>query len=159
MNVDQDQLVKLLERLGITKMLINRGYVNPDSKELEFTPKALELIEVIRDEPQKELVNSWIDDYRDIFPKGVVTGGYRVRGDRSACIYRMNKFMQAYPKYDKELILRATREYINRKEQEGFKYIQLAHYFILKDKVSNLASECEALLESDAEQSTFNNKM
>lgn len=89
-------------------------------------------------------IKDWIEEYRNLFPKGVQSGGYLVRGDKKGCIKKMKEFINKYPEYaDKELILKATEHYIDSRSKDGYTYLKLAHYFIDKDGVSLLASYCE----------------
>lgn len=88
-------------------------------------------------------VEEWIDEWIDLFPKGVKSGGYLVRSDRGSCLNKMKKFIKSYPEYDKEIIMRATKDYVNYYRMKQWNYMQVAHYFISKNEVSNLASNCE----------------
>lgn len=92
-------------------------------------------------------VKQWIDSWREIFPSGTNTGGYRYRGDKGECVTKMIKFVNEYD-YTIEQIFEATRIYVERFSQKGYAYMQLAHFFIKKQGVgSNLAAECESLSE------------
>lgn len=95
----------------------------------------------------KKEVEIWIDAWRDIFPPGSNSGGYRYRGDRAGCIQKMIKFVNDNS-YTVEQIFEATKDYVERFSQKGFAYMQLAHFFIHKQGVgSTLAAECEGLSE------------
>ena len=85
----------------------------------------------------------WIDEYRNLFPVGIRSGGFPVRGDRKGCIKKMKAFLELYPEYTKEIILKVTKNYVEMKKLEGYAYMQLAHFFINKEGISSLASECE----------------
>lgn len=142
----------MCESLGILKQLLNRGYIVREGKEVIFTEKAEKLVkieEAVELTASSTSVESWIEDYRNLFPRGINSGGLPVRGDRKSCIKKMTSFMKAYPEYDKNLILRATENYVNKKELDAYKYMQTAHYFISKNGASNLAGECLALIESE----------
>jgi len=150
--MENKKLLQLCDELGVLKQLTHRGYIEREGEEVIFTEKANKLVENNKTTltAASKGVEEWIDDYRELFPKSVTSGGYPVRGDRKACIKKMQQFIKENPEYsNKELILNATRSYINRKELENFRYMKLAHYFIMKDKVSSLASECEMILESE----------
>jgi hypothetical protein len=93
-------------------------------------------------------VTQWIQKWREIFPEGVNTGGFRYRGDRAECIKKMIKFVNTND-YTVEQIFQATTDYVDRFSQKGFAYMQQAHYFIEKKGVgSTLNSECESLTET-----------
>jgi len=92
-------------------------------------------------------VGEWIGSWREIFPEGVNSGGYRYRGDKSSCLTKMIKFVNTYD-YSIEQIFQATRDYVERFSLKGYSYMQLAHYFIQKQGVgSTLSAECEGLAE------------
>lgn len=90
-----------------------------------------------------EKIEDWFDDWFDIFPKGIKSGGYLVRSDKQGCLSKMSKFIKKYPEYNKDVIIRATKDYVNYMRMKQFAYMQLAHYFIEKNGSSNLASGCE----------------
>lgn len=94
----------------------------------------------------KEVSIDWIDEWRDIFPKGKKQGSLPLRGDRIAVRKKMTKFLKTYDFTPTE-ILEATKQYIREQEKENFSYTKVAHYLIEKDGVSTLASICEAYRE------------
>jgi hypothetical protein len=92
-------------------------------------------------------IQEWIQTWRDIFPEGVNSSGFRYRGDRSECITKMIKFVNTND-YTIEQIFQATRDYVERFSEKGYAFMQQAHYFIKKQGVgSTLNAECEALSE------------
>lgn len=109
-------------------------------------------------------VESWIDEWIDIFPRGLKSGGRLLRGDKISCLRKMRVFIKEYP-YTREVILQATRNYIESKRSEGFAYTRCAVYFIYRidgsraDKISDLASWCDQAIHegSDAGKSSENN--
>lgn len=109
-------------------------------------------------------VESWIDEWIDIFPRGLKSGGRLVRGDKISCLRKMRVFVKEYP-YTRDVILQATRSYIDSKRNEGFAYTRCAVYFIYRvdgtraDKISDLATWCDQALHegSDAGKSSENN--
>jgi len=103
-------------------------------------------VEQLKDEIQKDEVDGWIDEWLDIFPRGIRTGGKLIRSDREGCLNKMRKFLVDY-KYDKDTIMKATRAYIDAKAQEGYMYTRCAVYFIYriepsKERISDLADWC-----------------
>ena len=92
----------------------------------------------------------WIEEWRNLFPKGIKTGGYPVRSTVNACKVKMNKFLIEYD-YSKEDIFKATKNYIDQKRREGYGFMKTAVYFIEKDKQSILASFCEEGSETEKE--------
>jgi hypothetical protein len=92
-------------------------------------------------------VGQWIQSWREIFPEGVNTAGFRYRGNKDEVIKKMIKFVNTHD-YSLEQIFQATRDYVERFSLKGYAYMQLAHYFIEKRGVgSTLSAECEALTE------------
>lgn len=94
---------------------------------------------------------SWTKEWFELWPKGLKSGGYYVRTDESGCRIRLKRFMQKYPKYDKDIIIKATKNYIDRCLKSG-SYFRLAPHFIEKEGISVLAGECEALIGDSTEE-------
>lgn len=109
-------------------------------------------------------IESWIDEWIDIFPRGLKSGGRLVRGDKISCLRKMRVFIKEYP-YTRDIILQATRNYIESKRNEGFAYTRCAVYFIYRvdgtraDKISDLAAWCDQAIHegSNAGKSSENN--
>lgn len=91
-------------------------------------------------------VEKLAEEYRALFPSGVKTYGYPVKGDKQECLKKLKSFKLKY-NYSDEEILEATRVYLVNKKKDGYKGTQLAHYYIEKDGISNLATMCEELRE------------
>jgi len=91
---------------------------------------------------------NWIDAWREIFPAGVNDVGFRYRGNRIECIKKMEKFLKKYRAFTPEIVIKATKQYVNRFEATNYKFMLLAHYFIEKQGIgSTLAEECDNLQE------------
>jgi len=100
---------------------------------------------------EKSDVHTWIDIWREIFPAGSNTAGYRYRGNRLEALKKMTKFVDTYD-FTKEEIFQATKNYVDKFAIRGYAYMQQAHYFIdKKDSGSSLASECEGVREKGIE--------
>lgn len=101
------------------------------------------------DEFIPEDVRYWIDNWLNLFPKGIKSGGKLVRSDRAGCIKKMQKFLKEN-KYPPSLILEATEEYIREFEQRNFMYMLCATYFIDRQGVgSELAARCADMINTD----------
>lgn len=100
-----------------------------------------------RSKLENSLVEDWIDIWYNLFPRGVKSGGYLVRSDRNGCLTKMKKFIKANPDFTREIILKATSNYVDYMRMRNYGYMSLAHYFIYKDGMSVLAGQCEAILE------------
>ena len=95
---------------------------------------------------------------RELFPKGVYTGGLPVRSSTKEITGKLKKFSRVY-KYSEEIIIRATEKYIEKKRDEGWQFMKTASYFIFKDSDSVLAALCEAVDEGEDDTVRSNNKM
>jgi len=140
--IEYDRAVRDLEELGLVK---RHGTLHTD---IMLRKKGEEIYKKhFKARKKQSDIHLWIDTWREIFPNGVNTGGYRYRGSRAESLKKMIKFV-ANNKYTKEEIIKATQNYVNRFSLKGYAYMQQAHYFIdKKDSGSTLASECEGLSE------------
>jgi hypothetical protein len=139
-NDEVKNLIDSLESAGY--ILINKGLID------EITLRNIKLGRIV-DSSESDLfsnVDSWIDEYRKLF-RGIKTGAM---GDKNSCILRMADLLKRRKDLKKEIILEATRKYINTTEP---KYIKQAHYFIRKDEANQkdgrhslLEAICDELL-------------
>lgn len=102
-------------------------------------------------------VEEWIDEWYELWPKGVKSGGYPVRSGVKGCLVKMNKFVKEYPEYSKDIIMKATKDYVDLQRMGNFKFMQLAHYYIFKNSMSTLASNCELIEEKVSEEVDYLN--
>lgn len=93
----------------------------------------------------EDTISQWIDEWRVLFPKGVKTAGYSIRGTRGGCIKKMKKFIKNNKEVTKEQIFEATKLYIEEKRRVRYAYMRIADYFIEKDGGSLLESFIEQL--------------
>jgi len=94
-----------------------------------------------------ECVEDWIDIWYNLFPKGVKSGGYLVRSDKHGCTNKMKKFIKKYPEFTKDIILKATYDYLQYYRMKNWNFVSLAHYFIEKNSMSILSGQCELILD------------
>lgn len=128
--------VKELEKDGWLKITMK-------DEKLSFVIKK-KFFKLIEQELDKSNVENWIDDWLNLFPKGVKSGGYPVKGDKKNCLLKMKKFIVDHPGVNKEKIFDATKAYLDVKRKDNWAYTKLAKYFIEhKDDGSMLASYCE----------------
>lgn len=91
----------------------------------------------------KEYVETWIEDWCNLFPKGIKSGGKAVRSHPKSCINKMVDFVKTY-KYDRDIIFLATEQYLFGRHQHDYNFTQCATYFINhKERGSTLAEWCE----------------
>lgn len=127
--------------------LESRGYIkrsyNDETglQELVLRGPALKLMKTLKLESMGD-IETFVDEYRTLFPVGVKTNGVAVRGDKQACIKKMKEFTRIHD-YTKEEILEAIRVYLVIKKKDNWKFTQTAHNFIEKDGVSQLSAMCE----------------
>lgn len=139
-----DQL-KDLDYLRLVKEPLGYRFSN-----IEVTPKFIShfIQKSFVSKVGKEKVEDWIDEWYELWPKGVKSGGNTlVRSDKNGCLNKMKKFVKTNPDYTKEIIIRATKDYLNHLRMNNFAFIQAAHYYIFKNDISNLASACEDVKE------------
>ena len=96
----------------------------------------------------EEGVNSWINDWRELFPKGVKSGNRPVRGDRRGVLAKMKTFIKNYPDVTKEQIFDATKQYVFDASVKGYQFIICADYFIDKNNNSVLGAMIEDIVEN-----------
>lgn len=144
---DLNIIIKSFEKRGLLKI------IGTDPINLSLRPLGLELIGEEKVDDIIELASK----IRELFPKGVKSGGYLVRSSEGDIADKLRKFFKKH-KYSHEKVLKATENYVNRKRNEGWAYMQRAIYFIEKDGSSNLAAECDNLeseVENDGEIDTM----
>jgi hypothetical protein len=92
---------------------------------------------------------------REIFPKGVKSGGYLVKSSVSDIEDKLKKFTKKY-KYSDTIIIEATKRYVKEFQANNYRYMLLAKYFISKeDKGSTLADYCEMIVSNEEEDKPY----
>jgi len=139
-----------LNFIELADSLIQKNYLqfakyNNDSPDyrlgnLEVTQEFLDLIHAKNEMSGAEL---WIDEWYALWPTGIKSGGYYLKTDKKGVLRKMKDFILMYPEFDKELIMKATDNYLLDQSLGGFAFTKLAPYFIYKDGMSVLAGECE----------------
>lgn len=144
-NLEKDETHFVLSGKGIETVEFLKGQFEAIKEDVSADKIAVFGVEELKDELSAA---GWIDEWLDIFPRGVRSGGRLLRGDKQSCLRKMDVFLKEYS-YTKEIILEATRRYIKAKEEEGFQYTRCAIYFIYRversraDRISDLASWCQ----------------
>lgn len=103
--------------------------------------------------------NDWINDWLSLWPKGVLKATrYPVAGNEKEVKKRMSKFILEYPEYTPDIIMSATKKYLEERSKENWKYTHKNIKFI-KDREtgSELARWCENLnhVENLEDNNTF----
>lgn len=103
--------------------------------------------EVLEKVVKIEKIAEWIGEYNGLFPT-------KFRDHSKIVSDRLESFMEEYPQYSKETIIKATKMYIKSQEQSesGHQFTRRSLYFIYKgagkDRISDLATWCEKALET-----------
>jgi len=138
--------IKYLESQGYLKI------VGDLPEGIEWRKKYLDLLPT--ESNQSTSVEEWINDWRELWPSGVKSGGYYIKSNKEDLLNKMNKFVKKY-KFTKEQIFEATKNYLTEQKNKGWAYTKLANYFIDKDNISILASYC-ANIGSKVENKSIN---
>lgn len=134
----------LRDNLYITKLGIDRFF-----KESVSTPSNESIL------PKYKV--AWIEDWYDLFPKGIKSGGYYVRTSIKDCDKKMYKFLADNSGFTKDIILEATKRYVEEMKSKNYSMMKLAPNFIYKDQISMLSGACEAYVQGvNTNQDTYN---
>jgi len=123
------------------KHLEHEGWCKITEEGIVLRQKFLKLVNVSDVSPDN--VESWIGEWRELFPKGVKSGGRPVRGDKQGVLKKMRGFCKKHPQFKKKDIFIATQLYVFEKSRDRYNYMQCADYFIDKNNTSLLASFIE----------------
>lgn len=143
------------------------GFLDEDGDKYTLTSKAFDVLknsEKLMIEVSKKIkkvpYGTWTDEineFNNLFPKG--------KRDGSTIAYRTNPkelherfcwFFETYPEYNWEMVLNASRKYVQVVSENDVKFLQTSKYFIKKqDKnleiTSTLASLCWNIVEGNDE--------
>jgi len=126
----------LMETAGIVELTRVLPDLTQQLKYVKFTPTAQKLFLETSGK-----MDTFVEDFRELFP-------VNYKGDNRGCRIKLVNFIKEYDEYSKEDILEATKNYINS-FNGSYNYLQQAHYFVMKNQISNLASWCEKLSQED----------
>jgi hypothetical protein len=136
--------------------LINKKLLKIIDESKKITIKNLEVTEIFSNFVIEEFktfleVDEWFNEWYNLFPEKVKSGGYRVKSSPLKCKSNLKKFMHQNQSFDKDLIIKATNKYVEEFKLKGFSYMKIAPYFIYKDNISTLEDYCNQVLEGDDE--------
>lgn len=95
---------------------------------------------------QKE-IESWIEEWCNLFPADVEFSGYKIRSDSKYCIKKMLTFCKVNKSYTKDNIFAATRMYLLEQYAKNWAYTKQATYFISKvGQPSLLEAYCDKIV-------------
>lgn len=133
-----------------------KGYFLSNLKVTDrFIDVFLEDPPVLKSAKGSETVEGWIDEWYELFPKGVRSGSYPIKSGKKGCLIKLKKFVKEYPEFNKDIIIKATKDYIRHSAMNNYKFMQLADYFIYKNNKSTLASSCELIMSKIEEGKSF----
>lgn len=144
----------ILERKLRLDMLEMELYIKITGDNLEDIMPRQKMLDIFQTTDEVSL-KVWIEEWCNLWPKGVKSGGYYIRSNSQDCLKKMIKFIKLR-KYSKEVIMKATKNYIDRKARENYAYMMKAEYFIEKDGMSPLATEIENINEGGQDDWTRN---
>lgn len=100
-----------------------------------------------------------VTEFLALWPEGTrnANGDY-LRTNAADIEKKLKAFVKKY-KFSKETILRGTESYLSRQRAQGFAYCNQAHFFVSKDGISKLASECELAERNVGNTGTWENVM
>jgi hypothetical protein len=135
-----------LPQVNLTR-LQDTGYIKLEDGKVTARAKAIKLIEGEEYEYTEPVnrVDEWIEEWRDLWPKGIKTAGYYVKGSPKGCLKKMQQFIKDYKGVTKKQIFEATEKYIEEYRLRNFQYMKVSDYFIEKDKASILYAYIEQL--------------
>lgn len=180
-----DDANKQRRMIVLYRQLEHRGLIERDvaNKALyRLTPKGSELITYLKEQYDEEFISElddvtenaepitaedpvggWIGEWMAIFPDNN-GDGRPLRTHPLNLTTKMKKFMDKY-NFDKDTILKATKEYINSQARsvDGHKYTRTAHYFIAKGiggtSTSDLADWCQRVKSGDFDEEKPDTRM
>jgi hypothetical protein len=152
-------LINIEEELRVCreKKLINFDHKLTDQAEAILTDSDL-LFKKTKSKPTSAVLGEnykeKVKAYRELFPTGQhPTLGYTFRSSVEDLTPRFAWFFSKYPEFSWELVLKATDVFIQKAQQNSYRGLGKANYFIQKtDKESNtvtspLADMCQDILD------------
>lgn len=159
-NENENSTIYILTKKGIELI----EFIKENTNEITTEKIAITGVDQLKNAIVTDDVDPWIDEWLDLFPRGVKTFGKPVRSGRAECLRKMQFFTKEY-NYNKDTIMTATKSYVDSKRQQAYEFMRCATYFIyrvegssIKDKTSDLATWCEQVLhekDNPPPQNTF----
>jgi len=121
--------------------LVERDFIEIVEDGVKLKRKAKTILGVYKAEHTKQIqkeadgCNSWIEDYRELFPSKNI-GGRALKGTFRHCVIKMKKFIQELSSKEvvmtKDIIMNATKLYLNSQAKDRYMYSKAADHFIWK---------------------------
>jgi hypothetical protein len=133
------------------KTLQDKGFIKLVEGGFAKRPKLSRLLDSVLETSE---VESWIEEWRNLWPSGVKSGGKLVKGSKTDCVKKMKEFL-ARTNYSKNEVFAATLAYVTERKNHGYKYMSLSNYFIQKKNDSPLEAWCEQIAEDSTREETY----
>lgn len=152
-NIDIEKLHELIlknEDVGLAVKLIN-------GQDTNITPKKFaNALRIIADEFDGIKVD--IEEYNNLWPKKLLPSNYYARSNKKDVERAFNSFYKKYH-FDWETVIKATKRYVERKQLANWEYCKTSAYFIMKNGMSELATECEVILNGEENEQKFKTRV
>lgn len=100
---------------------------------------------------------NWIEEWLELWPDGIHSGGLPIKSKPKDCIKKMQKFCKDNKQYNKDCIFAATKLYLSEREKDNYKFTKRATYFISKlGEPSLLEAYCDKYLAIKNKPLTYN---
>jgi len=110
----------------------------------------------IQPTPAEDELGQTVREFLALWPEGVRNmNGDKIKSNPLDITKKMGQFIKKY-KFDRQTIVSSTERYLARQRAQGYAYCNQAMYFIIKDGISKLASECE---NNDVESPNWDERM
>lgn len=150
----EDYTLEYINNCGKFKMeelkdLVSKGYLLPFD-ENKTTFKDIKVSEKFKSNLKNTIsIEELSKKYVELFPKGIKSGGYYVKTSYKSCTRKLKKFLEDYPEFTPDIILKATENYVADMAERNYDKMRLAPYFIEKDGISGLWTYCDRLVNSN----------
>lgn len=125
------------------RVLLSTGFLNTDES-LSIKATDTGLFNTKEKGAVRSLYEEYLECWKDV-PTKLPSGKY-TKGNKVDILKELRKYVVKY-RHTSEMILEATKKYLDKQEQEGYKFCRTAQYFISKDGNSDLATEVDNLIE------------
>lgn len=98
------------------------------------------------------------EEYLNLWPKIKLPTGYYARCSVKDIEKAFKAFYKRY-KYPWNIVIKATKNYLEDRARNAWEYCKTSQYFIIKNDMSTLASECESILNGEDNEVKFKTKV
>jgi hypothetical protein len=163
--MDRKILPGLINTNQTLRELQNSGYIEENIKISSKGEMLISEVKKLLGAGDKKDYVSRIDEYNLLFPRIKLGSGKYARTNSKTLELSFKWFFNTYP-YTWDVVIEATKMYIDEYTQKNYKYMRTSQYFIRKQDVnksytSDLADYCEMVVNDveDESQDTFVDKV